>query len=101
MVSAVAQGKKKTSHILDHPPIAVLSASQRFHNSPSRNSFHPLNAWISARNYLTPLLAAVHGILICLGTLTTTLPYDVHAESAVTPANAIHTFNILPNPLEE
>ena len=48
-----------------------------------------------------PLLAALHGVLICLGTLTTVLPYAVYAETAITAEDAKYTFNILPNPLED
>ena len=101
----MARDKKKLSPMADLPPIVVLSdsASQHFRKSSSRNPSHPhaLNAWISARNYLTPLLAALHSVLICLGTLTTVLPYDVYAESAIAAEDVKHTFNILPNPLED
>jgi catecholate siderophore receptor len=53
------------------------------------------------RSFLASLLATLPGALICLGALTATLPFDVHAESAIASSNAIHTFNIRPNPLED
>jgi catecholate siderophore receptor len=100
---AVEQRKKTTFHIADFPLIVVLSdsASPRFRNSSSRNSFHPFKAWISSRNYLTPLLAALHSVLICLGMLTATLPGDAYAESAIAAVNTKQTFNILPSRLED
>ena len=98
----MAQGKKKVFHIAVLRPIAILSGS----TSPYfRNSFlntpYLLNTRVAARSYLASFLAALPGVLICVGTLTAALPYDVHAESAIAQANAIHTFNILPNPLED